>query len=184
MFRTLPIKNDSIAQSVDHPFKVSIISSNEGGTTTYKRGVSYNSLLFTSFSYLDRQTITGLLTKSSPDTKDSGWAKTANNDIIWLELSFNAASWPTIISASIKSKAVDKDFGGGEVEHDGGIGNPKVYTQTKSRIVLATISISNNVVTVNQRVTSNLRMGLSAMSGKKSENDSPIIVAANYPFNL
>lgn len=185
MFRTLPIKNSSTAQIVNHPFKVYVVSSNSNGATVWKRGVSYDSLLFKSIVHTDTQEITGLLTKSNPASTDAGWVETQNDDIIWLELAFSTKTWPTIISASIKSKKIDGEFPC-EVQHDGGIGtSPKVYTQTKARIVLATVSINNSIVTVNQIVKSNLRMALSPMSGKANKQDnSPVIVAANYPYNI
>jgi hypothetical protein len=179
MFRTLPIRVGGDPITTDHPFKVSTIKVGK----IWKRGVTFNSKLFNSLSYMDTKTITGLLTESSPSSDDAGWATTRDGDSIWLELEFTTAGWPTISTAKIKSKKVDNDFAAGEVEHDGGVGTPKVYTQKKARIVLATIAITDGAITVNQIVTSNLRMALSAIGGKASESDTnPVVIAASYPY--
>lgn len=193
MFNTLPPRSSGASANSDFPFKVFIIGNKTDG---FKRGVYYNSKLFQTISYKSKKTITGLLTSLTPTDKDDGYTPTEKDDFIWLEIEVygptDTPSWPTIKTASIKSKKKDgaSAFGGGEVERDNGtpLGSAKAYTQTKARIVLAVINESEDnpeFLTVDQRVSTNLRMEQCIMTALYNDPNSTTeyaYVPGTYPY--
>lgn len=170
-----------------HPFKVLISGNVDDG---FLRGVAYDSLLFKgrdSTRFPTRQTITGLLTSSTPASDDGGWAETTNGDYIWLDigLAVNGETGEiTIDNAQIHSHDVDTDWNGGEFEHDGGTGEDpdKVYSVQTVRIKIAEISIVDGVVTVRQFLTTNRVMEETVCQARDEGGNDPQWIPAIYPF--
>lgn len=100
----------------------------------WKAGVSPNYVLLqpVKASETPRELeVTGKLT--SGDDEDGGWNATMAGDEVWVEITVDASLEGN--SAYVQSKGLGAEWGGGEVEHDGG--DPAA--QSKARIMLAKI---------------------------------------------
>ncbi len=172
--RELPIRNTVLREEV-HPFKIFLIKDNNA----WKFGVYHDSLLLKSMSISDSQTILEKLKTNTPVLSDDGWqsfeltslgnsASSSTKYYVWLEIEFDVPKWPKITKAVINSgKTTDGWWGGGELEHDGGVSN--IYTQSKARIVLGEIRInSENIPYVVQFVKNHLRLEQNLGSAKSS----------------
>ena len=149
-----PWQFSGLGQEEFFPFKViTRTETNESGDPIYYYGVIYHSLLLISSSYTENQTISGLLSSDTPSNDDEGWILwNVSEDIVWLELDVSDFS---VTGASITSWSTGNDFGGGEVENDGGL----PPNQSKARIVIAKITVGNDgEPIIDQRVRTHLQM--------------------------
>ena len=87
-----------------------------------------------------------------------------------------------MISIKSKTEHGESEFGGGELEHDGGVGTPKKYTQKKARIVLGTIIPDGTGLKVDQLIKTNLRLEQNLAEAKSSANDTPITLGVQYLY--
>jgi len=152
------------------PFKVQIRSAPDV-SGTFDFGVVYDSLLLNSPDYTDNTAIEGLISGGD------GWVTwNGSDDIVWLEIEWS--KWPDSFTASIKSYSNGDDWGDGEIETDG----DTPPTQTKARVVLASITSDNaGIPVIDQRVRTHLQL----VGGMEQDSNTGVtfdcIVPAAFP---
>jgi|ERR1700722_1888571 len=82
---------------------------------------------------------------------------TTSADKLWVEITGTFSSYPfSYTGAVLKSLGNGDSYGGGEFEHDGGIGSPPVYTIKKVRVPIVTTTTGPIIAT--QYITSSLHI--------------------------
>lgn len=150
------------------------------------RGIYSGSILIQSFDHTDTLSITGLLTSVTPTPTDAGWIVTSTTDYGWLEIDVDASAFPfTFSGAAIKSISNGDMWGGGEVQNDGGMGTPIVYSQDKIRIVIYEMDVgpNGNPAVINQWVRDPLRIEMTNyLDSNDASGGSDETILAAYVF--
>lgn len=139
----------------DFPFQ--ILTQLKPGSTTgaMQWGITNRSHLFRSLKPNDKQTITGLLSSTSPAPNDSGWKDMIPSDAIWIGIVFDNATPQAITSATIDSWGSNKAFNvtasawsgdNGYLETDGG--SPAKFQTCRKLIGYIYTDADNNRVIV------------------------------------
>ena len=100
------------SSSAGDGFPFQIITQLKPGSTTgaLQWGIAKSSYLFRSLKPNDKQTLTGLLSSTTPAPNDSGWKDMIAADAIWIGIVFDDATPQAITSATIDSWGTGKDF--------------------------------------------------------------------------
>lgn len=113
--------------------------------------------------------ITGTLSQLNPTPSDSGFFVIQPSDAIWIKATVSGAS----ATYSIETLA-GSNFGGGWNEYTSDGMTPPTYTQSFSRLVLATATTSTGIIqTFNQLFLGSPRMFFSAQNAYLSGGGSP-----------